>query len=258
MKILIKDGFNNLVWQEVIYKNGMFRSVDDKLRYNNYQIYSVKDDDRNKMVICSGCGKEVRNTPAAIKAHREMINKPNKCFECNCLRPINTTVMSQKYVLNDNGTYTESTKRNVQLVCNNGYNYYDINSESAKQVCRYAKCENAVFRNIADFWTKYPNAFDEFITIDRIIEAGYKEIYKSSEGVDIEFKGRANLTAHINNQGLCCEFGLRYRGCYYTLRYSKKYDKVWVANNDFRELSYVGISDFTTDAVMKKIRSLYE
>ena len=258
MKILIKDNENNLVWKEAVYKNGKFCLSDTGVLYDQLKIYSLKDDNRNKIVICSACGKEIRNTPSAIKAHQNMVNQPNKCFECDYLKRSNQTLMSQKYVLNEDGTYTESTKRTVNLVCNKNWSYYDINSPEARNRCRYAGCENAVLRHIEDFWTKYPKAFDEFITIDRIIDDGYKNISKDNYGVVIDLTGRANLTAYINNQGLCYEFQLRYRNRYYTLRYSKKYDKVWAIDYSFKELSHLDISYCIEAATMKKLRSLYE
>lgn len=258
MKILIMDGKNNLVWQDVVYKQGRFYNLDGTSYWSQTNIYSIKDDDRNKLTICSACGKEIPNKPSAINAHRNMVNKPDKCFDCTSLRPERASVTSQKYTLNDDGSYTESTKRNVHLVCNNGYRNYDINSDNARQACRYARCEKATFKSVEDFWTQYPNAFDEFITIDKIIEDEYKDLYRYNTQIVIAFKGRMNLEAHINNQGLCYEFLLVHRRCNYVLRYSKKYDKVWIVSYGFQELSKADISECTQAAIIKKMRSLYE
>lgn len=258
MKLLIRDNYNNLTWQEALYKSGNFISTDESRYYNNECIYAVKDDNRNKTVICSGCGVEVRNTPSAIKAHRNMINKSNKCFECDYLRHRNETVLSQKYVLNEDGTYNESTKRTVTLGCGNRWRYPDINSDEARDICKYKRCEEATFKKIEDFWTKYPNAFEEFITIDRIIDAGYKSMYKSAHEIAFELKGRANLIAYVNDQGLCYRFVLRHRSHRYHLRYSKKYDKVCVDNYSNKELSALPISDDTEEAIIKKLRTLYK
>lgn len=258
MKILIMDGSDNLVWQDVVYKQGMFYKPESPTCWYQHQIYSIKDDDRNKLTICSACGKEISNTPSAIKAHRNMINKPNKCFECAYLSTINATTILHKYTLSDDGTYTEATKRKVSLVCNSVYRNYDINSSSAKQVCKYARCENASFRKVEDFWTKYPNAFDEFITIDKFIEDGQTNLYRYSSEIIIELTGRLNLTALINNQGLCYEFILRYYSNAYHLRYSKKYDKMWVFNSNCIELEKSEISESTQKQILKKLRSLYE
>lgn len=258
MKILVKDSQNNLKWEEAIYKGGIFYRTDEGYRYGEANIYAVKDDNRNKTVICSGCGAEIRNTPSAIKAHKNMINKPNKCFECDHLIHRSEKVLSQKYVLNEDGTYNESTKRTVTLSCGNGWRYPDINSDAARDACKYKRCENATFKKIEDFWTKYPNAFEEFITIDRIIDAGYKKMYKSTNEISFELKGRANLVANVNNQGLCFEFVLRHRSHRYTLRYSKKYDKVWFEQyGSFKELSKLDIAEDTEKAILNKMRTLY-
>lgn len=260
MKVLFKESSNNLVWKEAIYKNGDFHSLDEQYLYKKHNIYAVKNDNRRKIVICSGCGKEIPNTPSAINAHRNMVNKPNKCFECRYLKPMDTKVTSQKYVLNEDGTYSESTKRIVKLTCNRNWLYSDINSEEAHQSCKYAKCENATFNRIEDFWTKHPKAFDEFITVDRIIDAGYKSMYKNNDRIEFELKGRARLTAFVNNQGICYEFGLNHRNHYYTLRYSKKYDKVWVVDSyyGFKELNTVAVSENTIEAVTNKLKTLYK
>lgn len=258
MKILIKDGVNNLVWKDAVYKDRKFYSTEENWCRELYDIYSVKDDNRNKIVVCSYCGKEIPNTPSAIKAHQNMVNRSNKCFECDYLRHRNSTVVSQKYVLNDDGTYTESTKRNVNLCCNITWSYHDINSDAAKRNCKYARCETAEFRHIEDFWTRYPGAFDEFITIDRVLDGGYKNIHKSTNEIDIVLNGKVNLTAIINNQGICYEFLLHYRKRYYILRYSKKYNKAWIISYGFKELSSVDISEFAEGNIIKKLSSLYE
>lgn len=260
MKILVKDNRNNdLVWKEVFYKDQGFYTLDETKSYNVKAIYAIKDDDRNKIVICSSCGKQIPNTPSAIKAHRNMINKANKCFECSFLRSRNEKVVSQKYVLNEDGTYNEATKRVVNLCCGVGWRYHDINSTEARENCKYARCEHATMKKIEDFWTKYPNAFDEFITIDRIIDVGYKYMCKSYNGITFELKCRGNLTANVNNQGICYGFTLHHRSNYYFLRYSKKYDKVFYESAyDLRELSNLGIAENTQDTIIKKLRTLYK
>jgi hypothetical protein len=254
----MRDRNCNLVWTESIYKNGSFYSADGRTSYYISRIYAVKDDNRNKTVICSACGKEVHNTPSAIKTHRNMVNKSNKCFECNYLKHKNSTTLSHKYVLNEDGTYTESTKNKLELKCGMKWSAYDINSEDAKQNCRYAACQNATFKRIEDFWTQYPNAFDEFITVDRIIDTGYKNMCRYSDGVSFTLKGKANLVANTNNQGVCYQFTLRHYRRSYILRYSKKYDKVWIDEyNRFKDLSSLRLSAEKEEAVISKIRALY-
>lgn len=259
MKILVRNHQNNLIWKEAVYKDGRFVSVEDNKTYEVNAIYTVQDDDRHKIVICSGCNKEIPNTPSAIKAHQNMINKSNKCFECRHLRKSNETVVSQKYVLNDDGTYNESTKRTVNLNCCRGWTYRDINSEEARNGCKYAACVEAKFNKIEDFWTKYPNAFDEFITIDRIIDTGYKSLYRYADCVCFDLKGRVRIEAYVNNQGICYNFEFHYYQSSYSLRYSKKYDKVWfVDSGTYRELDVLNISADAKEAIIKKLRTLYQ
>ena len=259
MKILVLKNYD-LVWEEVTYHNGYFWTANDKNSYSVSYIYAIKDDNRNKTVICSHCGKEIKNTPSEIKKHQSMIDKPNKCFECHSLKKINGILVGEKFTLNDDGTYTETTKRTIQLKCNASYwKNYDINSPEARQTCRYAGCQTATFRQIEDFWTKYPDAFNEFITIDRIIDTGYKKMRKSYNYITFELKGKGNLSARVNNKGICFEIQLSYKRRDYTLRYSKKYDKVWVSHyGEIRELSYIGMSADTEEAIIKKLKALYK
>lgn len=259
MKILVLKNYD-LVWKEATYSKGSFLTTDDDYSYGVGNIFAIKDDDRNKTVICSHCGKEIKNTPSAIKAHRNIVDKPNKCFECRSLRKIDEVIKQEKFTLNEDGTYTETTKRNVKLVCKADYwKTYDINSPEARRICRYAGCQTATFRKIEDFWTKYPDAFNEFITIDRIIDTGYKSMRKYGDYIKFELKGKGNLSARVNNKGICFEIQLSYKRRIHTLRYSKKYDKVWVADyGEMRDLSYVGMSEDAEEAIIKKLKALYK
>lgn len=258
MKILVQTPNYDLVWTEAVYKNNRFYSSDGNRYYDVSGIYAIKDDDRNKTVICSACGKEVPNNPAAIRAHRNTVHKSTKCFECRYLSHSDAVITNHKYVLNEDGTYSESTKRNVSLKCRYCYPQADINSAEAKHRCQYAACENAKFNHIEDFWTQHPDAFDEFITVDKIVESGYKYMYKYHDHISFGLKGRANLTALVNNQGICYGFDLDYRRKSYQLRYSKKYDKVWVLyGGDFKALSFTILSSDAKEIVIKKLKTLY-
>lgn len=258
MKILIRDNADNLVWREVIYRNDHFKSLDGSMTYCDNVIYAVKDDDRNKTVICSYCGEEVKNTPSAIRAHRAKLESPHKCFECPSLKTKSAVVVSRKYVRNEDGTYHESTKRNVELICDRRYPYRDINSAEAKQACRYYGCANALFNPISDFWTNNPNAFDEFITVDRIVDAKYRQITKFSNGFRFTLKGKTRLVVDVNKQGLCVRFRLHYYNNQYELRYSKKYDTVYVVDSyGIRTIDHFDISEATIGMVIRKFRTLY-
>jgi hypothetical protein len=257
MKILVREPTSELIWKDAEYKNGSFFDADNE--YTDSKIYAVKDDNRNKIVICSGCGKEVRNTPAAINTHRNMINKPDKCFTCGELRTRNAKVTSQKYSINEDGTYNETTKRTVNLVCYNSWCYVDINSQSARNNCKYARCENALFKNIEDFWTRNPGAFDEFITIDRLIDSGYDDIRKDGNESVVNIKAVCKLQALINTQGICYGFQLQHQRNHYMIRYSKKYDKVWVVyHNSFSDFSIIDIAESTRESILNKLRKLYK
>lgn len=260
MKILIRNSNSDLVWQDATYSNSCFRTLDGKLSYSITDIYAIKDDDRNKTVICSACNKEVSNTPASRKAHQNMVHNKDKCFGCSYLYRDENKILSHKYVLNEDGTYTESTKKNVDLWC--GINWrrrLKIDSEDANRYCYLAACQNATFKPIEDFWTKYPGAFDEFITADRIIDTGYASSSKYNGKIWFELKGKVRLTANVNEQGICTNFTLRYHNRSYELRYSKKYDKAWIEDySSFKDLSLLDLAESTKNSIMCKLRILYE
>ena len=259
MKLLVKDPNFNLIWRDAVYKDKRFRLSDGTVSYDVCEIYAVKDDDRNKIVICSACGAEIQNTPASIRAHKHMVNQANKCFGCGYLKTSSEKLLSQKFVLNDDGTYAESTKRNVRLRCGVNWNRYDINSDDARHCCKYARCENATFKPVDDFWTKYPNAFDELIAVDKIVDSGYLKMYRYSNHINFALHERPNISATVNNQGVCCCFKLIHRQNGYELRYSKKYDKVWALyNGRFVELSTLDIAERTERSILNKLRTLYE
>ena len=75
MKLLMQDPSGNLVWKDAIYKNARFRDPNESRSYEITQIYAIQDDDRNNMVICSACGKEIPNTDDAKIAHQNIINR---------------------------------------------------------------------------------------------------------------------------------------------------------------------------------------
>lgn len=258
MKILIQQNDNNLAWVDTVYSEGQFRTPDKRRYYGNSVIYAVKDDDRSNTVICSACGAEVPNTPEALQAHRDKVNRTDKCFECRNLRPQDSETLSNEYVDNGDGTFMQTTKRKTHLICNNTWAGYQINTDAANGVCMYARCASATYKNIEDFWTKNPEAFDEFITVDRIIEVGYKNMRRYDHVTQFELKGRARLVALVNNQGICYAFELHYRRSYYIIRYSKKYDKVWWTEIDqFMELNRLDVSNDIQAVVLNKMRTLY-
>lgn len=259
MKLLVQDSGKSLVWKDAVYQRGQFYLDNGTKTCDTNSIYSIKDDNRDNIVICSACGAEIPNNKWAIKAHRNMVNQSNKCFECRHLEHSNAKTISHKYVLNEDGSYAESTKRNVKLLCKMGWKHYDINSDDAKTQCKYAACENAEFRHVNDFWTKYPNAFDEFITVDRIIDYGYKQMYKRYDHIEFELKGRGSIIACVNYQGVCYGFAIRHRNNVYSIRYSKKYDKALCCEyGNFKELQALPLAESTRDAILNKLRTLYK
>ena len=260
MKILIRDSKSDLVWKDVTYSSGCFFLLDGSAKYKESHLYAIKDDNRNKMVVCSACRKEIPNTPASIRAHQNMVHSKDKCFDCPYLHKDNQKMMSCKYILNEDGTYTEKTTQNVNLRCGiNWRKFMDINSEEANEYCRLGACQSAKFKSIEDFWTRYPGAFDEFITADRLIDTGHTESTKYNNQIWFDLKCKASVYAVVNEQGICTHFSIRYRHVRYEVRYSKKYDKAWYSDYEsLRDLSEIGIAGSTMNSIMRKLRTLYE
>lgn len=259
MKLLMQDPHGNLVWQDAIYKNARFRDPNESRSYEITQIYAVQDDDRNNTVICSACGKEIPNTTAAKNAHQNIINRTDKCFGCQYMHTDVRTTLSRKYVVNEDGTYTESTKRQVELTCGNFWRSHPaINTDEANRGCRHSACQIAEFRAIEDFWTKYPGAFDEFITTDSLIDAGYSNTHRRGDVLSFDLSGQIELFANVNLQGICTDFTMMFHRQRFLIRYSKKYDKLFVVDcGRFRDLSTIDMSDRTQKTILRKIKALY-
>lgn len=259
MKILVQDSSKNFLWRDVIWKSKHFALIeDDRITYRETDVFAIKDDNRNKIVVCSACGCEVPNTKTAIKAHQEMVHKANKCFECRYLKCINPKIISHKYSLNTDGTYTETNKRCVNLVCHKTWNDYEINSAEANHSCKYSACETAQFKAVEDFWTKYPGAFDDMITVDRIIDIGYKDVKKYDYYSIFDIKCRTKMRALVNNQGICFGFQISHNRSYYDVCYSKKYDTAWYSQyGNYSQFSNLCLPESTERSIMNKLRELY-
>lgn len=259
MKLLMQDPSGNLVWQDAIYKNARFRAPNESRSYEITQIYAIQDDDRNNMVVCSACGKEIPNTDDAKVSHQNIINRTDKCFECNYMHTDVNTTLSREYVANEDGTYIESTKRKVELTCGILWRAHPlINTEEANRGCRHAACQNAEFRVIADFWTEHPGAFDEFITADKLIDAGYDNVRRRDDGLVFDLSGQIDLRALVNSQGICTDFSLTFHRQRFLIRYSKRYDKIFVEDcGQFISLSAINMSDRTQKSILRKIKALY-
>lgn len=174
MKVLLRnyDG-EQYVWKKAEMKSATKFALEDGGEVRQTDIVSVSRDNRKKFVKCSACGEIIRNTPEAIKEHRDRASTSATCFGCPYIRETNSKQLSAKYTLQEDGRYVVNVKNSVKLSCRNSWDYYDINSQGARDVCRWKQCATAEMKSIEDVFTKYPGAFDDMITVDKVLDNGF-------------------------------------------------------------------------------------
>lgn len=114
---------------------------------------------------------------------------------------------------------------------------------------------------IEDVFTKYPNVFDDMITVDKVLDNGFTERkeYASRGQVEYKLKARNNITAVVNKLNIVDCFVIDYRTHRITVLYSKKYDKLFaMSSGAYTEVKGIWFMPDTTFANIKeKIASLY-
>ena len=261
MKVLLRSDYQ---WHEAKWNptSKVISLIDSTNAIAKTTILSIKDDDRNKYVICSNCGAAVLNTPAAIKKHLELSKTSKTCLSCRHCRTTCTKELSTKYTQCPDGTYEINKKLNAKLYC--GMSYYrqnDIDSDEARKYCLYAKCEQAKLCAYEDIFTKYPDVFDDILTADVLRKKQWQFISKDVTGqctfkVPINF----NLYAVVNKFGFIDYFYYAYRDNQYQFMYSPKYAKlIWKTYSDYSEQKPNSvISDTTIERLQKKVIELYK
>lgn len=260
MEVLIRryDG-KPYVWKQAKYIDGNI--VVDGIRVYENQIVSIQNDIRKSYVKCSGCGKVFKKGSPKIEKHKSPITDNHLCFGCQHLRQERKSQISQKYELLENGNYISKSKSEVRLSCGITYYYDDINSAAARERCQYNRCKNATMNAVTGFFITNPNAFDDIITIDKIIEHGYKEARRNSYDNTTEYrlKGRYNIEAIVNDLNIVESFSVSYRNKYWSLYYSKKYNKFFrLYNNTYKEWApQYDLDRSVSDRIKEIIVSLY-
>ena len=262
MKVLLRnyDG-EQYVWKKAEMKSATKFALEDGGEARQVDIVSISRDNRKKFVKCSACGDIIRNTPEAIKEHRDRASTSATCFGCPYLRESGGKQLSAKYTLQEDGSYIVNTKKSTKLVCKISYRYYDINSPEAREYCRFKQCATAEMKAIEDVFTKYPGAFDDMITVDKVLDNGFteREEYDMRNEVHYKLKARNNITAVVNKLNIVDKFVIDYRSHRYNVIYSKKYNKLFTMSNGRYIVcdSIWGIPDTTFENIKAKIASLY-
>lgn len=260
MKVLLKH-FNDevYVWKNAeMGEKGFFVVEGNEIRYDN--IVSVSRDNRKKFVKCSSCGEIIKK--ADIDEHRAKGSTSATCFGCPQLYERSGKQLSVKYSLQEDGSYVGTIKKNVKLICNqNYYHRHDINSQDARDHCRYKNCATAEMNKIEDIFTKYPGVFDDIITVDSVLDAGFKE-RRDNNRIGLVYytlKARNNIVAVVNKMNIVEHFNISYRSDRWNVVYSKKYNMLFkMSNGTYQEFRCpYGMPTDTFARIKEKIASLY-
>jgi hypothetical protein len=262
MKVLLRNFDNEVyVWKTVKYVNGIMTV--DGTNIGETNIVSVEDDDRGDYVTCSACGTILKKGSKEYEEHKHRADSSETCLSCNNLCRTSTRKISTTYKKSDDGRYIVETKESAKLACSWTYPRVEIESDAARRHCRYSSCKNATMNAFEDIFIRKPGIFDDIITVDRIIEAGYKKENTYSYGSDETFyalKGRNRIYAVVNKMNIVDHFRVEYKRRVCDVYYSKKYNEfymrgrngytAWVADYD--------MSSSTVTYIKKKIAELYE
>lgn len=224
-------------------------------------IISIENDPRIKYVRCKMCDTVFKNTKKAIEEHAQLAKSSKTCLTCKSLYFSDETNNKESFVKNADGTYTRTKKCVCQLTCGYTYGHPQIDSDKARERCRYRSCSLTTIEPVEDFFTKYPGAFDDMATVDALDMSKWQISSKYSENVYFKLKGRHNITVSTNGLGIINVFACYYRSNSYEIVYSKKYDKMFELycgfyseitqkNSKFSETYY--------NELMKIMRNIYK
>lgn len=261
---LRKWGSEQYIWKDVDYINGTFTLANTGEIIDKTQIISIKDDNRNKFVRCSVCGKEFLKDSEEWYQHIAKVNDTSKCFGCRYLRERHVGTAQTKYVLNDEDRYEATKTYSTSLYCCNNYNSVDIGSQSARDNCYYNRCVSAEPSTIIDIFTEYPGVFDDMATIKAVLKCGYKEITEIHGETAFRLKGKNNIYATVNEKQIVDHFRVHFRSkcweVFYSNRYHKYFTTKYCSNGNYNYEEWTKpyqLSDETFEYIKAKIASLY-
>lgn len=267
MKALLRSyNGESLVYVDVKFANNKFYFKDDKTldyRITEWNIIDVAYDNRDKYVICSNCGKMIKNTPEAIEDHwKEEENKKN-CMKCrHCIEKYPDRPFKKSYEYDpETQMYIATSKYTVNLVCNAAYHYRTINTALADENCIYLKCKNASKIQISDMFTEYPHAFNILPTVDMLVGKRWKfvEVERLSGHLIYCHPSMKTLKAYVNNKGIISYFQLRTGDSISTFMYSSKYDKVFYrAGERYGKEHPWNLSESRRESAFNKVKELFD
>ena len=127
-------------------------------------------------------------------------------------------------------------------------------------------CSNATAKEVTDIFTEHPDVFEEMITVDTIVEAGYKDRKQYGNIVDYALKGKNQIFAQVNELNIVDHFLVRFRNheweVYYSSKYNKFYSKEYAYHQGKYRYNYAEwkpmIPYTTEEYIKKKIAALYK
>ena len=261
MEVLLrKYGDEYYVWKEALYQQKKFFFAGTNITIEQINILSIRNDNRKDFVECAQCGELIHNNPESIEAHFAAQEAKRDCFNCSSLRTSNKSVISTQYEKGEAGNYIVTETSAVVLACGESYyNRPNIDSNGAKNICRFTKCRRAGVSAISDVFVKYPDMFDKQATVDALNEKN-----STYEGYEWGFfvydlKCHDAVKAYVNPLGIIEHFTISFRSHRMTAFYSARYDKLFF--NDCREYSEdapCDISDNRYNQAQAKISALYK
>ena len=262
MKILLRNSDEGqYVWKTAKYDFGKFYVNGDEQHQGN--VVSIVNDNRKKYVKCSSCGKVFRRGDYRFEEHKANAIKPETCFGCSHLCTEDRFTINRKFVMNMDGTFTEIMENSVRLQCDRSglWSYYDIDNERVISKCQKRQCGNATEMEISDFFTQYPGVFDDIITIDGLLDAGYNVGINSrgDSSYDIEWGLYYTLCAIINTIGIVDRFNVWFDGDKYTVYYSKKYKELFTEDSKCNYIKWdpIEMSEEVITEIKNNIKKLY-
>lgn len=259
MKILLRSYEKEpFVWKEAERDSNNNFVIDGKV-FKETDIVSVAEMDKNKFVKCANCGSIIPNNSRAIKAHRNISCDWKNCLKCKYVRIKTQAEKSKGFIRNENGNFDMTVRSVVSLQCGNLWNGKDILNDDARTGCHFAGCKNAKMLPSDDFFSKNPDAFDDMITVDKIVKNGYTQMWKSGDYTCYELKARNRIYAYVNKFNIVEKFTIQYRYYNDTVVYSKKLDEIFSLNGNGKYAKPIiyGMPDESLENVRKKIASLY-
>ena len=260
MKILLRE-YNRApyVWVTAKYNENQF--VVNGERIHNCRIVSVINDNRKNYIQCSCCGQTFKRGSRKFQIHKENAKKSQTCLNCPSLKTENERIIASKYTMDENGNATQILERSVRLVCGR-YGYWEhplINSEDAVCYCKKRQCENATEVEIVDFFTEYPGAFDDIITVDKLLDMNIPITLKSNRGTEWEFAVEDEYTigVYVNRLGIVDHFFVWFNEECYIVYYSKKYNEIYWDCGTYMPFYLEEMDDTTREEIKEEIAKLY-